>query len=386
MAAKRDYYEVLGLGKNASEDEIKKAYRKLAMQHHPDRNPGDKVAEDKFKEAAEAYSVLSDGDKKSRYDRMGHAGLDGQGGFGGQGGFSAEDIFSQFGSMFGDDFGSFFGGQRGGGGQRPGGGRGQRGTNLRIKVKLTLEEIATGVNKKIKVKKQVGCTTCKGSGAKDSQSVATCGTCRGSGMVRERRQTFMGIMETTGVCPTCQGNGQTISAQCGSCRGEGVTMGEETVDINIPAGVSDDIQLSMTGHGNAGRRKGPNGDLLISIEETPHEQLKREGINVIYELYINFGDAALGAKVEVPTLDGKAKVTIPAGIQGGKLLRLQGKGMPSLQSHTKGDQIIHVNVWTPRKFNDEERRLLEKLRDMPNFQPSPTKEDKGFFDRIRDFF
>jgi molecular chaperone DnaJ len=380
--AKRDYYEILGVGRNATDEEIKKAYRKLAMQHHPDRNPGDASAETKFKEAAEAYEVLSNPDKKASYDRYGHAGLEGQTGFGGgQGGMTMDDIFSHFGSVFGDDFGSFFGGQsRGGAGQR-----GQRGTNLRIKVKLSLEEIATGVNKKIKVRKQIACSLCKGSGAKDAQSVTTCATCRGSGMVRQRRQTFMGVMETTAACPDCQGSGQKIASSCSQCRGEGVQMGEETIEINIPAGVSEDIQLSMNGKGNAGRRGGPAGDLLITIEEEPHQHLTRDGVNIIYELYVNFADAALGTSVEVPSLDGKIRFKIPPGTQSGKLMRMQGKGLPSLQGAGKGDQIVHVNVWTPKKINDEEKRLLEKLKDMPNFQPNPGKEERSFFDRIRDF-
>ena len=387
---KRDYYEILGVARNADADALKKSYRKLAMQHHPDRNPGDKAAEEKFKEAAEAYEVLSDADKRARYDRGGHDAVSSNAAGGGYRGGSAEDVFSQFGDIFGDGnnpFESFFGGggkrQQGGGGTRP---QGQAGSNLRIKVKLTLEEIANGVAKKIKVKKQTACSNCAGSGAKDRNSVTTCTTCRGSGYVRQMRSTFLGQMQTTVACPGCAGSGQTITANCGTCRGDGRMMGEETIEIDIPAGVTDGIQLSMNGKGNAGAKGGPAGDLLISIEEIPHEQLQREGNNLIHELYINFADAALGMSAEVPTVDGKVKIKIPPGTQSGKIFRLQGKGLPSLQSYGKGDQLVHINVWTPRKLTDEETRLLEKLREMPNFKPQPGKEDKGFFDRMKDMF
>lgn len=382
--AKRDYYEVLGVSKSAGADEIKKAYRKLAMQYHPDRNPGDKAAEEKFKEAAEAYEVLSDSQKKARYDQMGHAAFDQSQGYGGfEGGFTnMEDIFSQFGDIFGGAFGGSFGG-----GSRGGGQRGQRGTNLRIRVKMTLEEIAKGTTKTIKVKKQVSCHTCGGSGAKDKNSVQTCDKCRGSGMVREVRQTFLGQMQTTVTCPKCNGSGQTVTSNCGTCRGEGTTYEEQTIDIQIPAGVAEGMQLSMSGKGNAGPKGGPAGDLLIVIEEIPHEHLQRDGVNVVYDLFLSFADAALGnPSVEVPTIDGRVKIKVPPGTTSGKVFRLQGKGVPSVQSYGTGDQIIRVNIWTPKKLNDEERALLEKLRTMPNFQPTPTKEDKGFFDRMREMF
>ncbi|MCW5924367.1 MAG: molecular chaperone DnaJ [Saprospiraceae bacterium] len=384
---KRDYYEVLGVAKNASADDIKKAYRKKALEYHPDRNPGDKSAEEKFKEAAEAYDVLSDADKKARYDRYGHAGVEGMGGGPGGGfqGMDMDEILRRFGFDTDDIFGEFFGGgrRRGGGGARP---RGERGTNLRIKVKMTLEEIASGVNKKIKVRKQVTCGTCGGSGARDANSVETCSTCRGSGMVNRVTQTPFGMMQTAAQCPTCNGSGQTIKSPCNVCRGDGRVFGEETIDVDIPAGVHEGIQLSMSGKGNAGAKGGPPGDLVITIEEIPHDEFTREGNNIHYELFLNIADAALGSKLEVPTLDGRARITVPAGTQSGKVFRLKDKGLPALQSYQRGDQLIHVNVWTPKKLTDEERRLLEKLREMPNFTPAPAKEDKSFFERVKDVF
>ncbi len=388
--AKRDYYEILGVDKSADANTIKKAYRKVAMKYHPDKNPDNKAAEDKFKEAAEAYEVLSDDQKKARYDRFGHAGMGQGGGFsgGGRGGMTMEDIFSQFGGVFGDDspFGDFFGGAGGarGGGRRRA--RGQRGSNLRIKVKLTMEEIATGVNKKIKVKKQVECGTCSGSGAKDSGSVQTCGTCKGAGVVRQVRTTFLGQMQTTGACPTCQGSGSQITAKCGTCRGDGRNYSDELIEIEIPAGVAEGMQLSMSGNGNSGSKGGPSGDLLISIEEKPHDHFVRNGDNVIYELYLNFADAALGTSIEVPTLDGKVKIKVPPGTQAGKMFRLREKGLPSVQSYSKGDQLINVNIWTPKELTSEEKKILEKMREMPNFHPNPEKGDRTFFDRMKDFF
>lgn len=385
--AKRDYYEVLGVARDADEAALKKAYRKVAMQYHPDRNPDNKEAEEKFKEAAEAYEVLTNADKRARYDRFGHAGVDGMSGGGGGfhgGGMNMEDIFSQFGDIFGDGgspFESFFGGGRG-----QGRGQGQKGSNLRVKLQLDLQEIANGVSKKIKVRKQVTCQQCQGSGAKDRQSVTTCNTCRGAGHVRQVKQTFLGAMQTTTSCPTCHGSGQSISAFCGSCKGEGRVMGEETIEMNIPAGVEDGMQLSMRGKGNAGMRGGPNGDLLITIEEVAHESLHREGSNIIFDLYINFADAALGTTAEVPTIDGKVKIKIPGGTQSGKIFRLKDKGLPSVQAHGRGDQLVHINVWTPKKLTDEERQLLEKIRTMPNFEPQPGKGERTFFDRMRDYF
>ncbi len=385
--SKRDYYEILGVGKGSSADEIKKAYRKVAMQYHPDRNPGDKAAEEKFKEAAEAYEVLSDADKKAQYDRYGHAGVSGNGrGFGGGGGMNMEDIFSQFGDIFGEDiFGGIFGGQqqRGRGGHRS---RGVRGSNLRVKLKHTYEEIAKGVTKNIKVKKYVPCTTCGGSGAKDKGSVQTCQTCGGSGQVRKVQQTFLGQMQTVTTCPTCNGEGSTITAKCASCKGDGRLYSEETVSIEIPAGVQEGMQLNIGGKGNAGERGGMAGDLIILIEEEPHKELHREGLNVAYELHLSFTDAVFGVQVEVPTIDGKAKIKIPPGTQSGKIFRLKGKGFPSVNSYEKGDQLIHVNIWTPQHLSAEEKAALEKLGNSPNFKPHPDKNEKNFFDKIREIF
>lgn len=384
--AKRDYYEVLGVPKNAEADTIKKAYRKVALKYHPDRNPDNKDAEDKFKEAAEAYEVLSDADKRARYDRYGHAGVNNQGGgFSGGGNMNMEDIFEHFGDIFGDGgspFESFFGG----GNRRRGTTQGQRGSNLRIKVSLTMEEAAKGIQKKIKVKKQVACDGCGGSGAKDSNSVSTCQTCQGSGYVRQIKQTFLGQMQTTTACPTCKGTGQSITSYCSKCKGDGRMYSEETIEIDIPAGVGEGMQLSMRGKGNAGKAGGPAGDLLIVIEEVEHDDFIRDGNNVIYDLFMNFADVALGTSVQVPTLEGKVKIKIPAGTPAGKIFRLKGKGFPEVQGYGRGDQLINVNVWTPKSLNAEERALMEKLQTMPNFQPSPDKSEKGFFERMKDMF
>ena len=380
---KRDYYEILGVNKSSSSDEIKKAYRKVAMQFHPDRNPGDKGAEDKFKEAAEAYEVLSDTDKKAQYDRYGHAGVTGNGrGFGG-GGMNMEDIFSQFGDVFGDDlFGSFFGGGRG----RTSRSKGVRGSNLRIKIKLTYEEIAKGVTKNIKVKKHVGCTTCHGSGAKDKGSVQNCTTCGGTGQVRRVTNTFIGQMQTVTTCPACNGEGTTITAKCNSCKGEGRVYGEEAMSVEIPAGVQEGMQLNLSSKGNAGERGGMPGDLIILIEEEPHKDLQRDGMNVAYDLHISFPDAVFGTQLEVPTIDGRAKIKIPPGTQSGKIFRLKGKGFPAVNSYQKGDQLIHVNVWTPQNISAEEKAMLEKLGHSNNFKPHPDKTDKSFLDKMRELF
>lgn len=387
--SKRDYYDILGVSKSSTADEIKKAYRKLAIKFHPDKNPNDKSAEDKFKEAAEAYEVLSNPEKKQRYDHYGHAGVgsaaSGGGGYGG-GGMNMDDIFSQFGDIFGggggSPFDSFFGGQQ----QSRGGRRVAKGSNLRIKVKLTLEEIANGAEKKIKVNKQVDCEVCAGSGAKDRSSISTCSTCGGSGAVRRVTNTILGQMQTSSTCPTCNGSGSQITKKCTACHGEGTVRGEETITINIPAGVSDGMQLSMSGKGNAGPNGGIPGDLIILIEEIPHEMLKREGNNIVYDLHVSIVDAALGYSAEVPTIDGKAKIKIEPGTQSGKLLRLKGKGIPEVNSYQRGDQIIHVNIWTPKALSSEERDLLEKLRDSPNFKPQPGKNDKSFFEKMKEYF
>lgn len=383
--SKRDYYEILGVNKTASGDEIKKAYRKVAMQFHPDRNPGDKSAEDKFKEAAEAYEVLSDADKKAQYDRYGHAGVSSNGrGFSG-GGMNMEDIFSQFGDVFGEDlFGSFFGG--GGGRGRTSKARGVRGSNLRVKIKLTYEEIAKGVTKNIKVKKHVICNTCSGSGAKDKGSVQNCGTCGGSGQVRRVTNTFIGQMQTVTTCPTCNGEGTTITAKCAACKGEGRVYGEEAISIEIPPGVQEGMQLNLSAKGNAGERGGAPGDLIILIEEEPHKELQRDGMNVAYDLHISFTDAVFGTQLEVPTIDGRAKIKIPAGTQSGKIFRLKGKGFPAVNSYQKGDQLIHVNVWTPQHVSAEEKTMLEKMSHSSNFKPHPDKSDKSFLDKMRELF
>ena len=377
---KRDYYEILSVSKTASGEEIKKAYRKVAMQHHPDRNPGNKDAEEKFKEAAEAYEVLSDADKRARYDRFGHAGVSNQGGFQSAENMTMDDIFSQFGDVFGDSpFESFFGNR---GGQRA---QGQKGSNLRIKLSLTLEEIESGVKKTIKVKKRVTCTTCKGSGAKDG-NVKNCQTCGGSGYVRQIRSTFLGQMQTTTQCPTCHGTGSIVVEPCTKCRGEGRTLEEELIDMDIPAGVEDGMQVTMRCRGNAGIKGGPSGDLLISIEVKPHADLKRDGNNLIYEMYLSFPDAAIGCSVDIPTLSGPVRIKIPPGTQSGKIFRLNGKGLPSVQSYGRGDQLIYINIWTPKKLSEEEKKMMEKLMSSPNFKPQPSKTEKGFFERMKDYF
>ena len=388
--SKRDYYDILGVTRSSSADEIKKAYRKMAIKYHPDKNPGDKKSEDNFKEAAEAYEVLSNADKKKRYDQFGHAGGAASANGGGHSGghMNMEDIFSQFGDIFGggggggSPFDSFFGGQQ----QSRGGRRVARGSNLRIKVKLSLEEIAKGVEKKVKVNKQIVCSTCDGSGAKDKSSFNTCHTCNGSGAVRRVTNTILGQMQTTSTCPTCNGDGTEITSKCTVCHGDGLTRGEETISINIPAGVSEGMQLSMSGKGNAAPRGGIAGDLIILIEELPHETLKREGNNVIYDLHISFIDAAIGSSVEVPTIDGKAKIKIEPGTQGGKILRLKAKGVPEVNSYHRGDQLIYVNIWTPKVLSKDEREILDKLKESPNFKPQPGKNEKSFFDKMKEYF
>lgn len=387
--AKRDYYEILGVTKSASAEEIKKAYRKVALQFHPDRNQGDKAAEEKFKEAAEAYEILSDPQKKSKYDQFGHAGMD-PGNFGGhsyQG--NMEDIFRNFGDIFGGgggggfDFETIFGG--GGRGQQRT--RGKRGTNLRVRVKLSLVDVANGVRKSLKVKKHVQCHTCHGSGAKDASSVGKCTVCGGNGVVRKVQNTILGQMQTTTTCYQCNGSGQQVTKKCPTCNGLGVEYGEETISVDIPAGVQDGMQLSMGGKGNAGEQGGPAGDLIIQIEVEQHAELEIDGQNVIYNLHVSFIDAVLGSQIEVPTIEGKAKFKIPAGTQAGKIFKLAGKGLPSVNSYGRGDQLILINVYTPTDISSEERKLLEKLRESPNFKPKPgAKQERGFFDRVKDMF
>jgi len=379
--AKRDYYDILGVPKSSAAEDIKKAYRKLAIKYHPDKNPDDPSAEEKFKEAAEAYEILSSPEKRQRYDQFGHQGVNGGGH---SGGMNMDDIFSQFGDIFGggSPFESFFGGGNGNGR-----GRGVRkGTNLRIKLKLTLEEIANGCEKKIKVKRQVPCETCDGSGAKAGTSPQTCKTCNGTGQVRKVVNTMLGQMVSATTCSTCNGEGSVITDKCTTCHGHGVVEKEETISIKIPAGVVDGMQLSMSGKGNMPPRGGVPGDLLILVEEIEDEQLKRDGLNIIYELYISFFDAVLGANPEVPTIDGKVKIKIEPGTQSGKILRLRSKGLKDVNSYQKGDQLIYVNVWTPQTLTKEEKEILSKMKESESFKPNPGKNDKSFFERMKEFF
>ena len=379
---KRDYYEVLGVSKSADATEIKKAYRKLALKYHPDKNPGDKEAEEKFKEAAEAYDVLSNEEKKRRYDQFGHAGVGGagQGGFGG--GMSMDDIFSQFGDIFGS-FGGFsgFGGFGGGRSAR----RVNRGTNLRVKVKMHLQEIATGIEKKIKVKKYVACQHCNGTGAKDGKSYSTCSTCKGSGQVTRVQNTILGAMQTTSTCPTCEGEGKIINEKCTFCNGEGVLMSEEVISINIPAGVGEGMQLSLSGKGNAARRGGVNGYLIVLIEEEEHPELVRDGNDLLYNVFIGYPEAVLGETVEIPTIEGKVKVKIEAGTQPGKILRLRGKGLPDVNGYGKGDLLAKVNVWIPKNLSKDERKLVEKMKEAEGFKPG-SGDKKSIFSKMKDFF
>ncbi|MBK5284243.1 MAG: molecular chaperone DnaJ [Bacteroidia bacterium] len=383
--SKRDYYEVLGVQRAATEQEIKKAYRQMALKYHPDKNPGNKEAEEKFKEAASAYEVLSDKEKRQRYDQYGHQGVGSGAGNGGYGSMNMDDIFSNFGDIFGghNPFESFFGG----GGQRGGRRYVHRGSNLRVKVKLTLEEIAHGIEKKIKVQKLVNCGTCHGSGAQNTSSFQTCTTCKGAGQIRRVTNTILGQMQTATTCPQCNGEGQIITAKCKTCGGQGVMHGEEIISINIPAGVGEGMQLTMSGKGNAGERGGIPGDLVIAIEEAEHEQLIRDGNNLLYDLHINFADAALGTSVDIPTIDGKARIKIDAGTHGGKVLRLKGKGLPDVNGHhRRGDILVNVNVWTPQELSADEKKLLDKLRSSPNFKPNPKKGDKSFFEKMKEYF
>ena len=376
MAEKRDYYEVLGVSKSASEEEIKKAYRKKAIQYHPDKNPGDKEAEEKFKEAAEAYEVLSNAEKRQRYDQFGHAGLGGDGGFGG-GGFSMEDIFSRFGDLFGGfgggGFGGFGGFGGGGGGQRV-----NRGSNLRVKVKLSLKDIAKGVEKKIKVRKAVACPHCNGTGEANGNAHKTCPTCQGRGSVTRVTNTILGRMQTSQVCPDCQGEGKIITEKCSHCHGEGVLMQEEVININIPAGVMEGMQLTVSGKGNAARHGGVNGDLLVLIEEEPHEELIRDENDLIYNLLLSFPTAALGGNVEIPTVDGKVKVKIDAGTQPGKVLRLRGKGLPSVNRYGNGDLLVNISVYVPEKLSKDEKKAIEQMEKSDNFKTSPSLSEKIF--------
>lgn len=380
--AKRDYYEVLGVDRNASANDIKKAYRKLAIQYHPDKNPGDKEAEEKFKEAAEAYSVLSDADKKARYDQFGFEGVSGAGGGGFSGaGMDMNDIFSMFGDIFGGrgGFGGF--GGFGGGSAGP---QKHRGSDLRVKARLSLQEIANGTTKKFKLKKYVACTHCNGSGA-EGNSYETCPECKGTGRIIRTQQSFFGMMRSEVPCPHCQGEGKIIKNKCSHCHGEGIVLGEEVVEVQIPAGVVEGMQLSMRGKGNAGKRGGINGDLLIVIEEEKHPELIRDENDLIYSLLLDIPTATLGGFAEIPTIDGKAKVTIDPGTQPGKVLRLRGKGLPTLNGYGKGDIVVNISVYIPETLSKEEKKVIEQFRESNNFRPSESIKDK-IFRRFKSFF
>jgi molecular chaperone DnaJ len=381
--AKRDFYEILGVSRNATKEEIKKAYRKQAIKYHPDKNPGVKESEEKFKEAAEAYEILSDDEKRSRYDHYGHAGLGGAsgGGFSGGAGMTMDDIFEHFGDIFGGHFGGFggFGGQR----------RGHqvnKGSNLRVKVKLTLKEIVAGVEKKIKVNKYVICNTCNGNGAADGSSHADCPVCFGTGQVTQITNTFLGRMQTTTTCSNCGGDGKIIKNKCTTCYGEGIVKGEEVISINVPAGVAEGMQMTIAGKGNAPRRGGINGDLLVIIHEEAHPELVRDGNDLYYNLFISFPEAALGGPAEIPTVDGNVKIKVDAGTQSGKILRIRGKGIPELNGYGRGDLLVRVNVWTPKNLSREEKKIIEKLMESENFKPTPDASERNFFERMKGYF
>jgi len=386
--SKRDYYEILEVSKDASQEELKKAYRKQALKWHPDKNPGNKDAEENFKEAAEAYEILSDPEKRRRYNQFGHAGVNGNasGGFSGfGGGMSIDEIFRHFGDIFGgggfdDSFASMFGGGR----------RGRvvnKGSNLRVKVKLTLEEIAHGTEKKIKVSKYVACGTCNGTGAKGANAFHTCSTCHGTGQVTQVTRTFLGQMQTTTTCPHCGGEGQVITDKCADCAGNGVIKGEEVITIKLPAGVAEGMQLSLSGKGNAAARGGEPGDLFVQIEEIKHPEIERDGNNLFVNFFISFVDAAMGTTVDIPTIAGTTRIKVEPGTQSGKVLRLKGKGLNSINAYEgKGDLMVTLHVWTPRTLTKEEKLAIEKLGKSPNFIPQPDSKDKNFFSRVKDYF
>ncbi|MBR2162641.1 MAG: molecular chaperone DnaJ [Bacteroidales bacterium] len=391
MANKRDYYEVLGVDKNASAEDIKKAYRKMAVKYHPDKNPGNKEAEEKFKEAAEAYSVLSDADKKARYDQFGHAGVEGagpdfSGGFG-----NLNDILNDlFGGAFGGGFGGGFGGFGGGFGGQRGGQRQQkvyRGRDIRVRVKLTLEEIAKGVEKEISIEKSVPCHECNGRGAKNSSDIKTCPACNGTGQVQRVVNTFLGQTVTYSTCQQCGGEGKIISNPCRHCGGTGLVRERVTIKVKIPAGVEAGMQLTIQGEGHAAKNNGINGDLLVVIEEQEHPNLKRDGNNLYYTKVVSLPDAILGAEVEVPCLDGPYKIKVDPGTQSGTVLKLRGKGLPTVNGYGgTGDMYVKIAVWIPRKLDKDDKAVVESLRKKDSFKPNPTKEDKSFFDRIKDLF
>lgn len=372
---KEDFYKILGVSKEATAAEIKKAYRKKAIEFHPDKNPGDAKAEEKFKQAAEAYEILSDADKKAKYDRFGHQAFEGGGGGGGFGGFSGggmnmDDIFSQFGDIFGG--GGGFGGFSGGGRRAQ-----VKGSNLRIRVKLTLEEIANGVEKKIKVKRKK---------VAQGTTYKTCTSCQGSGQVTRIQNTILGRMQTSAPCSACSGSGQTIGKKPANADAHGMLQTEETVSIKIPAGVVEGMQLKVTGKGNEAPGNGISGDLLVAIEEKPHPTLQREGDNLHHDLYISISDAVLGSSKEIDTVNGKVRIKIEQGVQSGKILRLRNKGIPSINSYGTGDLLVHINVWTPKTLNKEQKEFFKKMSEDDNFQPKPEKEDKSFFEKVKDMF
>ncbi|MFK5982575.1 MAG: molecular chaperone DnaJ [Flavobacteriaceae bacterium] len=372
---KEDFYKILGVSKEASATEIKKAYRKKAIEFHPDKNPGNAAAEENFKKAAEAYEVLSDADKKAKYDRFGHQAFEGGGGFGGGfsgGGMNMDDIFSQFGDIFGGGGGGF-GGGFGGGGRRVR----VKGSNLRIRVKLTLEEIAHGVEKKIKVKRKK---------VAQGTTYKTCTTCNGSGQVTRIQNTILGRMQTSAPCNVCHGAGQTIDKKPANADANGMLATEETVSIKIPAGVVEGMQLKVSGKGNEAPGNGISGDLLVHIEEKPHPTLSREGDNLHHDLYISISDAVLGSSKEIDTVSGKVRIKIEPGVQSGKILRLRNKGIPSINSYGTGDLLVHINVWTPKELTKEQKEFFKKMSGDDNFEPKPEKEDKSFFEKVKDMF
>lgn len=386
--AKRDYYEVLGVDRSASADEIKKAYRKMAIKYHPDKNPGDKEAEEKFKEAAEAYDVLNNPEKRKRYDQFGHAGFTGTGassagGFN-AGGFSMEDIFSQFGDIFGGHFGGFsgFGGSSRGGRTT----RVQRGSDIRIRVRLSLKEVLHGVEKTIKVNKLVTCPDCNGRGAKSEADIKSCEQCRGTGVVTQVVQTMFGHMQSQTTCPKCNGSGKVIVAPCAKCSGSGVVKAEQEISFKIPAGVAEGMQLTVKGKGNAGRYGGVNGDLLVVIEEEQDKELQRDGNDIVYSLFISVPEAILGTNAEIPSVDGKLRIRLEPGTQSGKILRLKGKGIPDVNGYGVGDLLVYVQVWIPKNLTSYEREAIEKLKGSKSFDPKPSSDDKSFFDRIKGMF
>jgi molecular chaperone DnaJ len=380
--AKRDFYEVLGVSKTATKDEIKKAYRQKAIQYHPDKNPDNKEAEEKFKEAAEAYEVLSDDAKKSRYDQFGHAGVGGQGGYSGDG-MSMDDIFSHFGDIFGD-MGFNFGGFNGGGGRQSR--MVSKGSNLRVKVKLNLKEVTQGAEKKMKLKKYVACKTCGGTGAEGKSGYSTCTVCNGTGQVTRIVSSLLGRMQTTSVCNTCGGSGKIITKKCTGCYGEGIVQDEEIVTVKIPAGVAEGMQLTVTGKGNAARRGGINGDLIVVIEEEPDSELIRDGNDLIYSLFLSIPDAVIGTTAEIATVTGKVKIKIDPGTQPGKILRLKGKGVPEVNGYRTGDLLVAINVWIPKEISKEEQTILQNLQNSKHFTPQPSPDDKTFFQKMRNLF